>query len=400
MKKEVCAGIDLHSNNVVLGIVDESGRRLKHQKLPCDLEQIDRFLEPWKRRLKSVAVESTYNWYWLVDGLRSRGYPVHLANPAAMEQYNGIKHADDKNDAFFLAELQRLDILPEGYIYDPALRPVRDLLRRRMSMVRQRTTLLLSFKALYARTTGQALPLAKVKMMDPAQSKALYEHPANSLIAGIQKEHIEKLERSIALIEKEVLSCAQKLPSYEKLLSLPGVGRILGMTIRLEVGEISRFKRAGQFASYCRTVGSSRYSNQKKKGENNRKCGNRYLAWAFIEAANFAKRHHDHCRRWFDRKAAKTSKVIATKALACKLAKAAWHILEEGSQYDEKRMCPQARMKEKKEKICENRRQPTIGVGKKPSALIGGDGSPFAQKQLSMSSTRLDKRRLRRPALG
>ena len=72
----------------------------------------------------------------------------------------------------------------------------------------------------------------------------------------------------------------------------------------MEVGEISRFKTPGQFASYCRTVDSRRMSNGKKKGENNRKCGNRYLAWAFVEAANFAKRHDDHCRRWFDRKAA------------------------------------------------------------------------------------------------
>ena len=366
MKKRVCAGIDLHSNNVMIGIVDESGRRLKHQKIGCDLEQIESFLQPWKQRLESVAVESTYNWYWLVDGLRSRGYPIHLANPARMEQYSGIKHADDKNDAFFLAELQRLHILPTGYVYDQELRPVRDLLRRRLSLVRQRTALLLSFKSLYARTTGQTMPLQRLKMMEPAESKTLYQHRANSLIASVQKEHIDKLSQSIALLEKEVLSWARKLPCYENLLSLPGVGQILGMTIRLEVGEISRFKTPGRFASYCRTVDSRRLSNEKKKGENNRKCGNRYLAWAFVEAANFAKRHHDHCRQWFDRKAAKTSTIIATKALACKLAKAAWYLMSQGSDYDPKRMCPQVRMKERKLKICENRRQPGIGVGESP----------------------------------
>ena len=109
MQGTVCAGIDLHSNNVMIAIVDEEGRRLKLQKLPCDLEQITNFLGRWKRRLRSVAVESTYNWYWLVDGLRDQGYPTHLANPGGMEQYSGIKHADDKSDAFFLAELQRLN---------------------------------------------------------------------------------------------------------------------------------------------------------------------------------------------------------------------------------------------------------------------------------------------------
>ena len=159
MTEEVFAGIDLHSNNVMIGIVDESGHRLKHQKLGCDLNQIGGFLGPWKSRLKSVAVESTYNWYWLVDGLRALSYPTELADPAQIEQYSGIKHADDKNDAFFLAELQRLKVLPTGYIYDPALRPVRDLLRRRLGLVHQRTALLLSFKSLYPRTTGQVMSL-------------------------------------------------------------------------------------------------------------------------------------------------------------------------------------------------------------------------------------------------
>ena len=99
MTEEVFAGIDLHGNNVMIGIVDERGRRLKHQKLGCDLKAIASFLEPWKPQLKSVAVESTYNWYWLVDGLRALDYPTKLANPAGIEQYSGIKHADDENDA-------------------------------------------------------------------------------------------------------------------------------------------------------------------------------------------------------------------------------------------------------------------------------------------------------------
>jgi transposase len=351
MTEEIFAGIDLHGNNVMIGIVDESGHRLKHQKLACDLNQIVSFLEPWRAQLKSVAVESTYNWYWLVDGLRALDYPTKLANPAQIEQYSGIKHADDKNDAFFLADLQRLNILPTGYIYDPVLRPVRDLLRRRLGLVHQRTALLLSFKSLYARTTGQAMSLGRLKAMEPNETKTLYQHPANCLIALLQKEHIDKLCQSIELIEKTVLAQARELPCYQKLLSLPGVGHILGMTITMEVGEISRFKTPGQFASYCRTVNSQRLSNNKKKGDNNRKCGNKYLAWAFVEAANFARQHHDHCRRWFDRKAARTSKVIATKALACKLAKAAWYLMSQGSDYDPRRMCPGVAMKEEKLKF-------------------------------------------------
>jgi transposase len=341
MTKQVMAGIDLHSNNLMIGIVDQSGKRLKHQKVGCDLKEVLAVFAPYKKRLKSIAVESTYNWYWLVDGLRAQSYPVVLANPAGIEQYSGIKCADDKNDAYFLAELQRLDILPTGYIYDATLRPVRDLLRRRLSLVHQRSSLLVSFKSLYTRMTGAAMNLGKLKSMEPNQAAALYEHPAHQLIAKIQKEHIEGLDKSIARIEKAVLQSVQKLPYYEKLNTLPGVGRILGMTITLEVGEIERFKTAGDFASYCRAVDSKRTSNEKNKGRNNRKCGNKYLAWAFVEAANFARRYDERCRRWFDRKAARTNTVIATKALACKLAKAAWHLMAEKTDYDEQRIFPQ-----------------------------------------------------------
>jgi transposase len=338
MTKTLMAGIDLHSNNVMIGIVDQQGQRIKHQKLACDLQQVEKFLSPYKSRLKSLAVESTYNWYWLVDGLRARSYPVVLANPAKIEQYSGIKHADDQNDAYFLAELQRLEILPTGYIYDPQLRPVRDLLRRRIGLVHQRTALMLSFKSLYTRTTGQPMALSRLKVLEPAQAVGLYDHPANQLIAKIQKEHIEQLDKSIGRIEKAVLAKVRELPYYEKLNTLPGVGRILGMTITMEVGEIGRFPSAGDFASYCRTVDARRTSNEKSKGRNNRKCGNKHLGWAFVEAANFAKRYDERCRKWFDRKAAKTNTVLATKALACKLAKAAWHVMAHQVDYDAERV--------------------------------------------------------------
>jgi len=338
MTETVVAGIDLHSNNLMIGIMDQSGRRVKHQRVECDLEEVDRFLKPFKQRLTSIAVESTYNWYWLVDGLRELSYPVVLANPAKIDQYSGIKDAGDENDAFFLAELQRLKILPTGYIYDPVLRPMRDLLRRRLSLVHQRTALMLSFKSLYVRTTGQILRLSRLKEMSVKEATALYEHPGNQLIAKVQKRHIEQLTESIELIEKAVLGSARELPYYDKLGWLPGVGKILGMTITMEVGEISRFKTAGKFASYCRAVDARRTSNEKRKGDNNGKCGNKYLSWAFVEAANFARRFDERSRRWFDRKAARTSSVIATKALACKLAKAAWHVMAQKVDYDENRV--------------------------------------------------------------
>ena len=114
----------------------------------------------------------------------------------------------------------------------------------------------------------------------------------------------------------------------------------MGLTITLEIGDIKRFAGPGRFASYCRAVDSRCLSNGKQKGENNRKCGNKYLSWAFVEAANFAKRYDEPCRQWYERKAARTSKVIAIKALACKLAKAAWYLAAEQADYDARRVFP------------------------------------------------------------
>src|SRR5882762_955382 len=263
--KKVMAGIDLHSNNVVIGIMDSDGKRVSSAKLPCELKAVTKFLAPYKKRLEQVAVESTYNWYWLVDGLQGLKYPVVLANPAAMQQYSGIKHADDTNDAFFLAELVRLKILPTGHIYDAQLRPVRDLLRRRMTLVHQRTALMLSFKSLYTRTTGQEMTLSQLKELEIKEAQDLYAHPANQMIAGMQIKHMDQLTESIEKIEKVVMASARELPSYGKLTTLPGVGIILGMTMTMEVGDIKRFASPGDFASYCRTVQAQRTSNSKKR---------------------------------------------------------------------------------------------------------------------------------------
>lgn len=332
------AGFDLHSNNVMIGLVNQDGKRIGHRKVDCDLDQVVAFLAPVKSQIASMAVESTFNWYWLVDGLHARGYEIDLANPAKIEQYNGLKHVDDRDDAYHLADLQRLNILPKAHIYDAQLRPVRDLLRRRMGLVHQRTALLLSFKSLYARTTGQKMDLARAKKMAPQEAPKLYEHPANQLIAQIQMQQIDSLNESIGQLEKAVQACAREIPLYKSLLSIPGIGRILGMTITMEVGDIKRFQTDGDFASYCRTVDAKRLSNNKRKADNNQRCGNKYLGWAFIEAANYARRHDEQCRRWHDRKVAKTNSILATKALACKLAKAAWFVMNDQSQYDEKRM--------------------------------------------------------------
>src|SRR5450756_2903644 len=276
---KIMTGIDLHSNNALCGLMDESGQRLVHKQLPCDLPSILQLLDPCKERIATVAIESTYNWYWLADGLRDHGYHVVLANPARMKPYSGMKYTDDVSDAYFLAELLRLNLLPTGHLYDRKTRPVRDLLRRRLLLVRQRTTLILSFKSLNERTLGQRVPLARVKAMKVEEAQSRFTAPADQLLSGTEITLMGHLTEAIHKIEAHVLSVAGKWRTYQRLQELPGIGKILGLTIALETGDAKRFADAGNFASYCRCVKSLRTSNGKKKGENNRKCGNKYLAW-------------------------------------------------------------------------------------------------------------------------
>lgn len=338
MTNQLMAGIDLHSNNLFCGIVDMRGKRIFEKQLACQMPAVLEALAPFKDQIRSIAVESTYNWYWLVDGLQDAGFDTKLANPAGMEPYSGLKHTDDKSDAFWLAEMLRLGILPTGYICERQLRSVRDLLRRRMLLVHQRTSLILSLESLYARTLGRRLSLGQAKHMTVKEAQEPFAHPADRLISGEETRLIGELTKSIKQIEKMVLAMTKPIPCYPVLLELPGVGRILGQTITLETADVGRFPTAGDYASYCRCVASQRVSNRKKKGENNTKCGNKYLGWAYVEAANFARRHDDLCRRFFDAKAARANRMVATKALACKLAKAAWHMMREQSHYDPARI--------------------------------------------------------------
>jgi transposase len=125
----------LHSNNHVVTVIDEEDRRLYERRLLNDLARTKAALEPFRGQLVAVAVESTFNWYWLVDGLMEAGYEVRLVHTGAVIQYNGLKHTDDEHDAFWLAHLMRLGILPTGYIYPKRERGLRDLARQRMRLV-------------------------------------------------------------------------------------------------------------------------------------------------------------------------------------------------------------------------------------------------------------------------
>jgi len=328
------AGIDLHSSNIYLGISDENDKRLFAKRLPNQLDPIMDALNPYKDSLQAVVVESTYNWYWLVDGLKEKGLPVVLANPSAFKQYEGIKHTDDKWDSFWLAHMARLGILPKGYIYPKKQRAVRDLLRRRALFVKNRTSHLLSLQSMFQRHLGQKVSANVLKRLQPEEAEKLFESPYEIFTAQSQLAIIKDFQRHIKNIEKQALSQVKLKKEFEMLMTITGIGKILALTIMLEVGDIGRFEQVGNYASYCRCVKSQRTSNNKKKGENNRKNGNRHLGWAYVEAANFSRRYCPLAQRFYQRKRDKTNAIVATKALSNKLARASYYIMRDQVAYD------------------------------------------------------------------
>jgi transposase len=333
--KKVYAGIDLHGNNNYLGIQDKDGKRVFKKKLPNVAEVILETLKPFQKAVMGIVVESTFNWYWVVDALMGEGYKVHLANPAAIQQYSGKKHADDQHDAFWLAEMLRLGILPEGYIYPKEDRPIRDLLRKRGHLVRLRTSLILSLQNIISRNCGLKLSANQMKKLRKDEVSPVLEGQEDLALSGkVSKETIDFLTRQIKQVENYVEDKVELKAPYRYLQTISGVGKILSLTIMLETGPVERFAKVGQYASYCRKVPTKWTSNEKTKGKGNKKNGNKYLAWAFSEAAELARRYEGQARAYYNKKSAKTNFMVAHTALAHKLARAAYFVMRDQVPFD------------------------------------------------------------------
>jgi len=333
-RRQHFAGIDLHSNNNFVGILDQDGQRTFQRRVKNQLPEVLATLEPYRETLVSVAVESTYNWYWLVDGLMDAGYAVDLVNTTAIQQYSGLKYTDDRSDAFWLAEMKRLGVLPTGYIYPKQQRGVRDLMRKRMRLVQLRTGCILSVQGIQQRERGARMRSYDIKTASPDSIAAMVSDPYVAIALRSTLSVIMTLSGEVDQIERAILAKVKPTAAWERLNTIWGIGQILSTAILLETGPLDRFDSAGDYASYCRMVPAHRISNKKKKGEGNEKNGNRYLCWAFMEAAEYARRHYELARGWYDRKAGRTKPVVARKALAHKLAKAAWYVLRDGVAFD------------------------------------------------------------------
>jgi transposase len=324
-------GIDLHANNSVIALMNEQDEVIYQKRLPNELSTILEQLAPYHADIEGLVVESTYNWYWLVDGLMEADYRVHLANPAAIQQYNGLKYSDDHSDARWLGHLLRLGVLPEGYIYPQADRAVRDLLRKRAHFVRQHTANVLSVQNIMVRNTGARFSVKRIRELTATELRNLLPEAYQVLAITSSLAVLECLSQQIKTLEQAVSKRLKHTPSYKQLLTVDGIGTILAQTIVLETGHIGRFPTVGDYASYCRCVNSTKLSNGKRKGQGNVKNGNLYLGWAYMEAAQFAIRFNPPAQRFYQRKLAKSNNntVLARKSVAHKLSRACYYMMRD-----------------------------------------------------------------------
>ena len=332
---ELYCGMDLHANNILIVLLDDKDREILRRRVKNNLELVLKTLSSYRESIVGIAVESTYNWYWLVDGLQKAGYKVHLVNTSAVIQYEGLKYTDDKSDARWLAHLLRLKILPEGYIYPKEQRAVRDLLRRRQSLVRQHTSNLLSVQNIVVRNTAVKINANAIKKLEITELEKMISNQNILQAVACNLSVMSCLQEQTRKIELSVKNQMKLKPEFRKLLTVNGIGDILALTIMLETGDIGRFPTVGDYSSYCRCVGSSKITNGKKKGKGNTKNGNEYLAWAYVEAANFAVRFNTRARRFYQRKCSNTRGVIAIKAVAHKLARACFYIMRDQVDFDD-----------------------------------------------------------------
>jgi len=327
-------GIDLHSRDCWLAILDERLKVVHESKVGNDLQALLEMLEPYREDLEGIAVESTYNWYWLVDGLSEAGFRLHLVNTWAVKQWEGLKYSDDRHDARWLAHLLALGILPEGWICPKQERSVRDLLRRRAFLVRKRTSFLLAMRGAFECRTGRRTTSSELKQWTAEEIGSHLDDEIEALGITCLIEPMKAVDDQIRILEKQALARARLRDEFVPLLTVWGIGKILGLTVMYEVGEIERFRKVGNFASYCRLVRSTRLSAGKRKGSGNARNGNPYLSWAFSEAAHFAVRYHPEAKKCFQRKMSKTNGIVAIRTVAHKLARAAYYVMKDQISFD------------------------------------------------------------------
>jgi len=328
-------GVDLHARTMYLCILSHDGEILLERNIACDPKIFLRTLEPYREELV-VAVECIFTWYWLADLCARENIPFVLGHALYMKAIHGGKAKNDRIDAHKIAVLLRGGMFPQAYVYPPEMRSTRDLLRRRLYLVRKRGQLLAHIQNTHHQCN---LPEPTRKILYKANREGIAEKftdPSVRKSVEVDFElvaHYDQLIRNLELFL--VRSAKQHDPqSFQGLRSLPGVGKILALTLLYEIHDIRRFPRVQDFASYARLVKCSKESGGKRLGTGGRKIGNVHRKWAFSEAAVLFLRNNPKGQALLARLRRKHGKGKALSILAHKLGRVTYHLLQREIVFD------------------------------------------------------------------
>lgn len=331
-------GIDLHARTMYLCILDSEGEILVHRNLKARPEAFLEAVAPYREGLV-VAVECIYTWYWLADLCAREGIDFVLGHALYMKAIHGGKAKNDRIDALKIATLLRGGMLPQAYAYPAGMRATRDLLRRRLHLVRKRGQLLA-----HIQMTAQQynLPPLGKRIASPANREGVALHfPDRAVRRSVELDLalLERYDEALRTLELDVVRQAKRhdAQAFQLLRSVPGVGKVLALTILYEIHDIQRFDRVQQFASYARLVKCAAESAGKKKGTSGAKMGNVHLKWAFSEAAVMFVRHSAEGKKALARLEKRFGKGKALSVLAHKLGRAVYFMLRRGKAFDRQR---------------------------------------------------------------
>lgn len=323
-------GIDLHSTTMYLCIVDKEGKIVLHRNIKTNPEEFLNAVKPFREDLV-VAVECMFCWYWLSDLCSREGIAFVLGHALYMKAIHGGKAKNDKIDSEKIARMVKGGMLPIAYVYPPAMRATRDLMRRRLFFVRKRSELV---SHIWMTHQQYNLPAPDIRVERASTFKTVrFEFPDPSVNRALEADlrAVEFYNHEIRALESHILKTANKAPESSLPLALlrtfPGIGEVLALTLLYEIQDISRFPTVQHFASYSRLVKPKKTSAGKTTGGGGGKIGNAHIKWALSEAAVLYIRTSDQGKKYIERLRKKHSRAKALTVLAHKIGRAVYHIL-------------------------------------------------------------------------
>ena len=338
---EYNCGIDLHARQMYVCVMNKEGDKLLHVNIKGnDFDYFLKRIEPYKHDM-TVVCESTFNWYWLADACFEADLEFVLAHALYLKHIHGGKNKNDRIDSEKLAHLLRANLIPPSYVYPSEHRPMRALFRLRMNYVWERSALL-GHLTMNQHTEG-LVPVPRTnhnRDEQEAEILAQYTNPLLQMAVTSDMAVVRSYDKQIRFIEKELEKQVKKIfeRDYKLLQTVPGVGRILALSILFEMDAVSRFPTVKDFVSYSRLVKGSVASAGKVKGLCGGKMGNAYLRWTFGQVAIIAKRSHPLLTVYAERLVSKHGKFKGNAILANKLARTIYFMLQKGTVFDVERV--------------------------------------------------------------